>query len=577
MGAQCASAPPKLEHLPEATTAEPEVQRDFDRASEAENQHDTARAIALYQTFLARHPDDSMAPLARFRLGRALLSRGEVEKADQEFLKLGSAKASAIRVRGELYHGVVLAAHGQADAALLVLTPYIGRVPEPEDESWLERAALHAAKTSHNVTLALRALGALEQHGNIVTARTIQETVRQRVAGVKNNELLEAYHTLPRDTDTWRQVAARIAPEGSMQQSKIGVLLPLSGRAKLIGQSALRAMQLAAAEESLNLQERLMVLDTAGEPQRAVTALSALLEEPRMIAVIGPVTYDVTRAISAPAQDAGLPVLTLGNASATTQLGSTLLRLMPSPESEVSALIRRATERGARRFAVLYPDSQYGQSMRQRFAKALEAASGALIFEEAYRVGTTDFKDIAQSLRRSSADAVFVPDTSKTLALIAPTLAAVGLWSTLPGSKAVRGRPMLLLIPHAGFDVSLGTTVSRYLQGAVFSVPFDANLSHPDTQKFVAMYRDQFGEAPDIFAAYAYDAYRLLALAIKEGVSSRDAMLAFLVSGHASVGTASAAGGVGANRGPLRETQLVELSGSTFVLIPESRGRDASP
>ncbi|MCB9666950.1 MAG: ABC transporter substrate-binding protein [Myxococcales bacterium] len=162
-------------------------------------------------------------------------------------------------------------------------------------------------------------------------------------------------------------------------------------------------------------------------------------------------------------------------------------------------------------------------------------------------------------------------------ARIAPTLAAVGLWALSGNACRPGAKSDTLTDPHAGFDVSLGTTISRYLQGAVFSVPFDANLSHPDTQKFVAMYRDQFGEAPDIFAAYAYDAYRLLALAIKEGVSSRDAMLAFLVSGHASVGTASAAGGVGANRGPLRETQLVELSGSTFVLIPESRGRDASP
>ena len=65
---------------------------------------------------------------------------------------------------------------------------------------------------------------------------------------------------------------------------------------------------------------------------------------------------------------------------------------------------------------------------------------------------------------------------------------------------------MQYVIAPAGFDPSLATSARRYLQGALFSVPFDA-ASAPN---FVAAYREKFQADPNLFSALGFDAYRLL-------------------------------------------------------------------
>ena len=104
----------------------------------------------------------------------------------------------------------------------------------------------------------------------------------------------------------------------------------------------------------------------------------------------------------------------------------------------------------------------------------------------------------------------------------------------------------------------------RYLQGAVVAVTFDAATAQGAGRELVDRYRAQFGSAPTGFAAYAYDAYRLVRGAVDGGARTRGALAERLAAGPA-LETAGASGGLSTAHGPRRGAWVLELAGSLWV------------
>ncbi len=95
-------------------------------------------------------------------------------------------------------------------------------------------------------------------------------------------------------------------------------------------------------------------------------------------------------------------------------------------------------------------------------------------------------------------DALFIPDTHQTVALVAPQLAFHGI-------KGVR---LLGLSDWNHPDlVNIGR---EHVGGAVFTSAYFAGSDHPSLASFAKRYRATFGEEPSAFAAEAFDTTRLL-------------------------------------------------------------------
>jgi ABC-type branched-subunit amino acid transport system substrate-binding protein len=152
-----------------------------------------------------------------------------------------------------------------------------------------------------------------------------------------------------------------------------------------------------------------------------------------------------------------------------------------------------------------------------------------------------------------------IADGPNRVALIAPALASHGVWSS-PEGRASSERSALFLVPSFGFDAALGRTSKRYLQRAVFSVPFD--LAHAGS--FGEAFRSSFQSEPNVFAASAHDAYRLIEAGLATGASTRESLAKALATVRIS-NAVSASDGFAENRGPRRVTRLQALTGEAFV------------
>jgi branched-chain amino acid transport system substrate-binding protein len=108
-----------------------------------------------------------------------------------------------------------------------------------------------------------------------------------------------------------------------------------------------------------------------------------------------------------------------------------------------------------------------------------------------------------------SIDALFVPDTREKGALAAQALAAAGAGSVrLLGTRGWQSPELL----------RLGGTA---IEGAIFTEPFDPGSSSPTVTDFSRRYHMSHGRTPDVMAAQAYDATRVLLSALPPGITSR--------------------------------------------------------
>jgi ABC-type branched-subunit amino acid transport system substrate-binding protein len=346
--------------------------------------------------------------------------------------------------------------------------------------------------------------------------------------------------------------------------SVVGAILPLSGRGREAGEAALQGLLLSADQPAPRGQNpiKLVYRDDAGDPARAVSAFEDLVTVHRAIAVIGPMSGDAARSVAARAQQLSVPLITLSPEASLTRDASSVFRLLAEPGEEATALVKRAVKAGAPRIAMLHPATPFGERMRAAFESAARDQQAQLVGAVAYAPSATNFVREADAAVALEPDAVVLADAAARISLIAPALAAKGLWSVTRGGKPPEGRAVLYLVPSAGFDPGLAHTTRRYLQGALFAVAFDPGRA----AAFSSAYREHYQSEPNLFSATANDAFQLLKTALYGGAKTRRDLSAKLPSTRPE-GALSAGLGFTPERGPARPVQIETMLGEGFVAV----------
>ena len=591
-----------LPELELAASPEPLAERDFRAARALREQGQSAEASQRFRAFLDTWPSDPLAPFARLELGKLALLADKPALAKKWFGQVAEARDPVLAERGRLYRAVAVGRLGDHQFALSELSPLVGRTVDPQ-ETWLVLDTVASAQEALGDRL-----GALEtrdrQLRGTLTAELraqVENTVSKLIDSLASElELQRAYELLPHDGFAWPEVARQLLRQSHERGDRakvadiareldregialdddlaslvlragrpeeadpgvIGAILPLSGRGRAVGEAALHGLLVASSASSDGSGDpvRLVYRDDGGDPTQAAQALEDLVTVHRAIAVIGPLSAAPAHAAAERARDLGVPIIVLNPDSSLTQQEGPVFRLLADPSEEARALIGAASREGATSYALLRPLNSYGDSMGRAFEQAIVAQRGHAVENLAYDPAATSFVKEAETIEKARPDAVVLVGGPTQIALMAPALAAKGLWSVAPGAKPPEGRSTLYLVPAAGFSPSLATTSRRYLQGAHFAVSFDPSR----TPAFAESYRAQFRAEPNLFSAAAHDAYRIAEAALRTGVATRESLYDALLRARASE-TATPTDGFSSARGPRRPVQIEVLLGATFV------------
>jgi branched-chain amino acid transport system substrate-binding protein len=275
----------------------------------------------------------------------------------------------------------------------------------------------------------------------------------------------------------------------------VGAVLSLSGSIAAIGGAigdagALAIEHMNAAGGLLDCQVEYRLRDDQGQPSVGVDAAKALVEIEGVEVLLGAIQSGVSLPIltSVTAPQGVTHISCCSSAPNFTELareGGTngyWFRTLPTVRPQGIVMAELGAERGYKKTAVIYVNSDYGVSLARAFKEGVEALGGTVTDMVPYNQEQASYRaEVTQALRGD-------PDSLFLVAFPADGATAMREWISLGG-------PQNLLLSNAlrasEFVEAVG---ARFLTNAVGID--NAQIAGPSVEAFNASWAEKFGSAP---------------------------------------------------------------------------------
>jgi branched-chain amino acid transport system substrate-binding protein len=237
-----------------------------------------------------------------------------------------------------------------------------------------------------------------------------------------------------------------------------------------------------------------------GRPDAAATAARALVNLDSVDVIVGPQISSHAIAAATIAENSQVPLITpMASNPAVTSGRSMVFRLAFLDEFQGSILARFAFDSlRVRRVVALYDEANpYCRDIWRLFRSSFEARGGRILGEETFHTDAeADYRPQLRRLLALRPDAIVLPNYAVYDSVQVRQARELGFRGRFLGSDSWDPIAMTQ-IPAA--------------DGAVVVANWDARVSGPTAQAFIARYVARFGHAPRTTAAATYDAIRLIA------------------------------------------------------------------
>ncbi|MBI2500271.1 MAG: ABC transporter substrate-binding protein [Deltaproteobacteria bacterium] len=296
---------------------------------------------------------------------------------------------------------------------------------------------------------------------------------------------------------------AEIGKREAGVRQKVGVVLPLSGRLSVYGESVLHGLECAAGIFEPcrgDLDLILEIRDTEGDPQKAI---------PEVVSIIGPLSQSEAEVAAPIAERLEIPLVALSQKPKLPEVGRYIFRNFLTIADQVATVVHYACqELNQKEFAILYPQGEGGQEYLKEFERDVGDCGGTVIAKESYALEAADFLGPLRNLKlarqdynvekKNPFDVLFFPGTYRQIP---------DLMSGLSFLKM----DQILVLGGAGWDHPELTTIKEPgLEKAVFVNGFYARSEEFRTKDFNASFKASYDLEPTLLEAYAYDSLRLL-------------------------------------------------------------------
>ena len=299
---------------------------------------------------------------------------------------------------------------------------------------------------------------------------------------------------------------------GRPSEIPIGEFVSLTGTTATYGNSMHRGVQMAVDETNAaggvnGMRLRLITEDDAGKPDVARAAVSKLITQDKVIAVIGEVASTRSLAAAPICEQYKVPMISPGSTNPIVTLkGAYIFRVCFTDDFQAAVVAHFAYDKSFRRVAIFKDiKNDYSVAFASSFASEFKKLGGQIVAEQVFQEGDTDFKAQLTTLKAANPDAVLIPGYYSEVGTIARQAREVGLAVPLLGGD---GWDSPRLIPGAGGP-------GGALEGCFFSDHyFSPELKDKTTQTFLSAFEKKYSQKPDAIAALSYDAARVLVDAI---------------------------------------------------------------
>jgi branched-chain amino acid transport system substrate-binding protein len=272
--------------------------------------------------------------------------------------------------------------------------------------------------------------------------------------------------------------------------------------------------EINAAGGLLGRKLEIVSRDDGGTPGDAVRAAEELLSRERATVLMGTFASNVGLAVSNLA--AQRKVLFLAAEPLTDKIvwengNRYTFRLRPSTYMQTAMLIPEAAKLKKKRWAIVYPNYEYGQSATASFKKLLKQAQPDVEFvaEQAPPLGKIDAGAVAQALADARPDAIFSSLFSTDLQKFVREGNTRGLFRNTPVFNLLAGEPEYL--DTLGDETPEGWWVTGY--------PW-SEINTPEHRRFREAYEKRWKDYPRAGSVVGYASVYAIAEAVKKAQSA---------------------------------------------------------
>jgi branched-chain amino acid transport system substrate-binding protein len=297
--------------------------------------------------------------------------------------------------------------------------------------------------------------------------------------------------------------------------AKIGVISYLSGPGAAYGEAITNGFNLALEEinENGEVSIELVIEDSAGKQEQALSAGQKLMNSNNVVAILGPTLSTEMQVVGPEADLNGVPIMgTSTTAAGIPQIGDYVFRNSIPESLAIPASVNAAVEKyGVKKVAILYGnDDVFTKSGYDTMKQVATDLGLEILTEETFQKGQSDYKAQLTKIKSLNPDLILASALYNEGAVIMDQARKMGIDVPFVGGNGFNSPKVIEIAGDAG-------------NGLIVATPWFGGKDDQKVQDFVKKYMDKYGKEPDQFAAQAYDALYVMAEALKNaGVADRD-------------------------------------------------------
>jgi len=317
-----------------------------------------------------------------------------------------------------------------------------------------------------------------------------------------------------------------VAPVLAADTIKIGAILAVTGPASFLGAPEAKTLDMMVADINnkggiKGKKIELIIKDSGASPEKAVSFAKQLIEEDKVLAIIGPSTSGETMKIKSVAEE-GKTIL-MSCAAAEVIVNPVAKYVFKTPQMDKDAVIKifeymnsmKLTKAG-----VLSSNTGFGKAGKEQLEKLAAAHGISVVASESYDSKATDLTAEVTKVKAAGAEAIINWSIEPAQSIVIKNAKQIGFKGPIFQS-------------HGFGNIKYVEAAGEAAEGVIFPagrllVADVLPASHPQKAvlaKYKKDYESKYKEDASTFGGHAYDALVILTKAIeKAGSADKEAV-----------------------------------------------------
>ncbi|TWJ19881.1 ABC transporter substrate-binding protein [Geobacter argillaceus] len=312
------------------------------------------------------------------------------------------------------------------------------------------------------------------------------------------------------------------AAAASAATLRIGALFSVTGPASFLGEPEKNTLEMLVKEINnkggiKGTKLELVVYDTQGDSTKAKQLVNKLIKNDKVAVIVGPSTTGDTMAIIDDVEKAGIPLISCAAGIKITEpVKKWVFKTPANDHVAAEKIFNYLTSKKQKNIALLTVSDAFGSSGREQLKTMAKQKGFTVVADEVFGPKDTDMTPQLTKIKGAKPDAIICWGTNPGPAVVTRNVKQLGIKIPLYQSHGVASKKYIEL---AGVDNAEGVILPAG-KLAVYDKLKPSDPQHKVLKDYNHDYKKAYGMEASTFGGYAYDAFLMIADAIKKGATT---------------------------------------------------------